>query len=44
MAAYGGLVHLMHIFNKRKKDQDLLLVIFKLVSSKVEEMFGTRKH
>jgi len=43
MAAYGGLVHLMHLFNKRKKDKDLLLVVYKLVSTKVEEMFGARK-
>lgn len=33
----------MHLFNKRKKDKDLLLVVYKLVSTKVEEMFGARK-
>jgi uncharacterized protein Yka (UPF0111/DUF47 family) len=44
MAAYGGLVHLMHLFNKRQKDKDLLVVVYKLVATKVEELFGLREH
>ena len=42
MAAYDGLVHLMHLFNKRIKDKDLLVVVYKLVCSKIEELFAVK--